>query len=462
MEDETGETIVEQEVGELAEFVTNWAFFFIDWVNETLLNLGSIWQIAAMAATLALALLLRRSFRRFLDKLSDERVFGSILRRVIRTVAAIALPVCWTIGLSIVSAVFDAMGLAIGLMRLVNSLLVAYIVIRVAAIFIPGAYWSSVFAWVAWSVAALNAVGVLDPVIEWMQATGMTIGGVSINLWAIVKGLMLTAILIWISTAITEAVGRRLDAIPSMNPAMRLLITKILQMLLIAIAVIVGLTAVGVDLTVFAVFSGALGIGIGLGLQQSVSNLFASFSLLADRSVQPGDVIEIETPQGATYGRVNKMTTRYVSVRTRDNTATLVPNQMMVANPVTNWSYGDKKMRLRAAVGVSYSTDLDQAIALCIGAAADVERVLSDPKPVCLLRGFGDSSVDLEVRFWITDPENGVANITSQVLMNVWRRFKENDIEIPFPQRDLNLRSAVPISVSSGPTTPESTDPQMN
>ncbi len=447
MEQDTQETIVEQEVGQITDLLTTWLLLVTDWIHENILTLASIWQIAALAATLALALLFRRSFRRLLDKLGNERALGPIVQRLVRTVAAIALPVCWAIGLWIVTAVFEALGLPISLMRLVGSLLIAFIVIGVASIFIPSAYWSSVFAWVAWAVAALNAVGVLDPVIEWMQATGMTIGGVTINLWAVVKGLMLTAILIWAATAVSEAVTRRLDAAQSMTPAMRLLISKILRMVLIFIAVIIGLTAVGVDLTVFAVFSGALGIGVGLGLQQTVGNLFASFSLLADRSVQPGDVVEIETPQGATYGRVNKMTTRYVSVRTRDNTATLVPNQMMIANPVTNWSYGDKKMRLKAPIGVSYDTDLDRAIALCIEAAAVTDRVLEDPKPVCLLRGFGDNSVDLEIRFWIVDPENGVANVTSAVLMNTWHRFRKAKIEIPFPQRDLHLRSAVPLVV---------------
>ncbi|MEM8658164.1 MAG: mechanosensitive ion channel domain-containing protein [Pseudomonadota bacterium] len=298
-------------------------------------------------------------------------------------------------------------------------------------------------------MAALNSVGVLDPVIAWMQVTGFDIGGVNINMWAVVKGLMLTALLIWLASALTEAAVRRLEANQSMSAAMRLLVAKILRMVLIFIACIIGLTAVGVDLTVFAVFSGALGIGVGLGLQQTVSNLFASFALLAEQSVEPGDVIEIETPQGPTYGVVTKMTTRYVSVRTRDNTETLVPNQVMIANPVTNWSFSDKSHRRKVAVGVSYDTDLDQAMELCLEAARETERVLVQPKPVCLLKGFGDSSVDLEVRFWINDPENGVSNVASDVLLNVWRRFKEHDIEIPFPQRDLHVRSLVPVPVQT-------------
>ncbi|MEM9642782.1 MAG: mechanosensitive ion channel domain-containing protein [Pseudomonadota bacterium] len=445
-----GETIVEQEVGAVADFVTEWVLLISTWIQTNILILASVWQIAALAGTLTLGLLVRRSFKRFLDRLSSERALGPILQRLLRTVAAISLPVCWVIGLWIAGGIFQAIGLPISLMRLVSSLLVAFVVIRLAAAFIPSAYWSGVFAWVAWSVAALNAVGVLDPVIGWMQVTGFDIGGVNINLWAVVKGLMLTALLIWLASALTEAAVRRLEASQAMTAAMRLLAAKILRMILIFIAVIIGLTSVGVDLTVFAVFSGALGIGVGLGLQQTASNLFASFALLAEQSVEPGDVIEIETPQGPTYGVVTKMTTRYVSVRTRDNTETLVPNQVMIANPVTNWSFSDKSHRRKVAVGVSYDTDLDQAIALCVEAAAATERVLAHPEPACLLKGFGDSSVDLELRFWINDPENGVANVTSKVLLNIWRRFREHDIEIPFPQRDLHLRSTVPLPVSQG------------
>lgn len=442
---QTDVTIVEQEVGEVADQVADWVIVVTDWFDATILTLASIWQIIALAVTLALALLFRRSFKRLLERLSQERALGGILRRLVRTVSAIAFPVCWAIGLWVAGQAFEAYGLPISLMRLVSSLLGAYVVIRLAATFIPSAYWSSVFAWVTWSVAALNAVGVLDPVINWMRATGIGIGEIDITLWAVVKGLIVTALLIWLANAVSETVVRRMETARQMNAAMRLLVAKILRIVLIVLACVIGLTAVGVDLTAFAVFSGALGIGIGLGLQQTVSNLFASFALLAERSIQPGDVIEVETTQGPTYGVITKMTTRYVSVRTRDNTETLIPNQILIANPFTNWSFTDRTHRRKIGVGVSYNADLNKAIKLCMEAAAATPRVLADPKPNCLVMGFGDSSVDLEIRFWINDPENGVRNVTSAVLLNVWERFHEHGIEIPFPQRDLHLRSTVPF-----------------
>lgn len=297
------------------------------------------------------------------------------------------------------------------------------------------------FAWTAWSIAALNAVGLLDPLIEFLRGASMEFGEVSINAWTVVKGLIVTGALFWVAFILTDMISKRLETVETLNSALRLLISKIARIVLIVLAVVLGLSTAGVDLTAFTVFSGAIGLGIGLGMQRTVANLVASFSLLADKSLKPGDVIEFEAPQGATYGVVGKMTTRYVSVRTRDGTETLVPNETLISKPVTNWSYSDRRVRRKLPVGVSYDCDVEHARALCLEAAANCKRVLQTPPPACLLKGFGDNSVDLELRIWVGDPEGGVSNVASEVYLNVWRLFKEHDIEIPFPQRDLHIRS---------------------
>ncbi|MEM9012779.1 MAG: mechanosensitive ion channel domain-containing protein [Pseudomonadota bacterium] len=445
---EEAESLVEQEVQEVTSLLEGWAFAARDFLNQNVLNFVAVYQIGLAAGTLLLALLVRSRVRRLLDRLGREKALGSIVQRLIRTVSAIAMPVCWTVGLLIGMAVFEVFGLPVDFLRLITSLLNAYIVIRIASIFIPSAQASAIFAWCAWSVAALNAVGLIDPVVVGLQGIGFRIGEAEITLWTVVKGLFVTALLIWLAFVVSEIVQRRLETSASLNAALRLLIGKITRIVLIVIAVVAGLTAVGVDLTAFAVFSGAIGIGVGLGLQRSIANLVASFSLLADRSLKPGDVVEIEKAEGSTYGVVGKMTTRYVSVRTRDGTETLMPNEVLIASPVTNWSYSDRVIRRKIPIGVAYDTDVDQAIALCCEAAAAVPRVIAEPKPVCLLKGFGDSSVDLELRFWINDPENGVSNVASQVLLEVWHRFRAAAIEIPFPQRDLNLREPLDVRLA--------------
>ncbi|MEM7507026.1 MAG: mechanosensitive ion channel domain-containing protein [Pseudomonadota bacterium] len=453
---ETEATIVEQEVGEVTDFVTGLALQMTEWLQANILTWDALYQVPALVVALLLALCVRRPFRRLMDGLSGERTLGTLAQRLIRTVSAISVPVCWAIGLWVAAAILGRLELPFSLLRLVGSLLNAYIVIRMATIFIPSAYWSAVFAWIAWSVAALNSIGLLDPAIAMMQATGFDIGEVRITLWTVIKGAMVTALLIWLASILAEMVQRRLEHVQTLNSALRLLISKLIRIALVIVAVVVGLTAVGVDLTAFAVFSGAIGIGVGLGLQRTIANLVASFSLLADRSLKPGDVIEVDTSQGPTYGVVGKMTTRYVSVRTRDGTETLIPNEVLISNPVTNWSYSDKRVRRKIPIGVSYDADLDRVIPLCLQAADECDRVLKNPKPACLVKGFGDNSIDLELRIWIDDPEEGVSNIASLVMLQVWRIFRQHDIEIPYPQRDLHLRSAVPLVVETPPDASQS------
>jgi small-conductance mechanosensitive channel len=159
--------------------------------------------------------------------------------------------------------------------------------------------------------------------------------------------------------------------------------------------------------------------------------------ILLDKSIKPGDVIEIDDA----YGSINSLRTRYVSVITRDRKEYLIPNEDFITSPVINWSFTGKEIRIRADVGVAYGTDLRKAIALCVEAAEAEERVLEKPESKCLLLGFGDSSIDLQLRFWINDAHNGVSNIKSAVLLGVWDRFEEAGIEIPFPQVDLNVKS---------------------
>lgn len=225
-----------------------------------------------------------------------------------------------------------------------------------------------------------------------------------------------------------------------------MLFGKLLKIVLFTIAILAGLNTLGIDLTALTVFGGAVGVGLGFGLQKVVSNFVSGLILLLDKSVKPGDVIAI----GNTYGWINSLSGRYVSILTRDGTEHLIPNEELITQRVENWSYSNNLVRQRVPVGISYRSDPHQAMALCLPAAAETKRVLSNPAPVCLLTGFGDNAVDLELRFWINDPSQGVGNVKSAVLLNVWDKFKEQGIEIPFPQRDLHLKSvegAIPVEI---------------
>jgi small-conductance mechanosensitive channel len=196
-------------------------------------------------------------------------------------------------------------------------------------------------------------------------------------------------------------------------------------------------------------FSGALGLGIGFGLQKVFANLVSGFIILADKSIKPGDVIQV----GDTYGWIKFLGSRYVSVVTRDGTEHLIPNENLVTGQVINWSYSNNLVRLRVPIGISYESDLQKAMQLMLEASATTKRVLQEPKPSCLLVGFGDSAVNFELRVWIGDPENGLGTIKSDLLLGVWQRFREQGIVFPYPQRVLHHKSIHETTIPNGKTS---------
>jgi small-conductance mechanosensitive channel len=252
-----------------------------------------------------------------------------------------------------------------------------------------------------------------------------------------VKGAVTLALFLWLASTFARVLETRLNRLSELTPAMQVLTLKLVRFALITLAVVLALGSVGIDLTALAVFSGAVGVGIGLGLQKVVSNLVSGVILLVDRSIKPGDVIEI----GDTYGWITSLNARYVSLATRDGKELLIPNEDLITGRVTNWSYSSDLIRQHVIVGVSYGSDVHLAVRLAVEAAVAVTRVLDVPDPACLLKEFGDSALILELRFWIRDPANGTANVRSEVMLRIWDLFREHGIEFPFPQRELTLRN---------------------
>lgn len=233
--------------------------------------------------------------------------------------------------------------------------------------------------------------------------------------------------------------ARRLD------PAQSLLMEKLASIAVLALAFFLGIDLVGFDLSTLAVFSGAVGLAVGFGLQKTFGNLIAGIILLMDRSVKPGDVIVV----GESFGAISKIGTRAVSVITRDGKEHLIPNELLMTEPVENWSYSSRNVRVQIPVGVSYASDMRQVEDILIECTLACDRVLRDPKPGIWMTEYGDNSVNFEIQAWIMDPEEGVGNVRSAVLKNVWWRFKEEGIEIPFPQRDVYLKT-VPEGFGKG------------
>ncbi|WP_317450833.1 mechanosensitive ion channel family protein [Sphingopyxis sp. LK2115] len=292
-------------------------------------------------------------------------------------------------------------------------------------------------ALVALVVMLSRAVGGLELLQERLDAFGFSIGARHFSLLTVVNLLVTVVILFTLVRLATRVLRRAIRRSDRFDPTQRLLIEKISAVVIIVAAFFVGIDILGIDLTAFAVFSGALGLAIGFGLQKTVGNLIAGIILLMDRSIKPGDVIAV----GDSFGWVNKIGVRAVSVITREGKEHLIPNEILMTQEVENWSYSSRAVRVSIAVGVAYGTDLRLAQQLMIEAASQTKRVLAEPAPVCWITAFGDSSVDHEVRFWITDPEAGIGNIKGDVFLRIWDRFQESGIEIPYPQRDLHVRS---------------------
>ena len=301
-----------------------------------------------------------------------------------------------------------------------------------------------IIAVAAWLIAALNILGLTQTATTVLDAAAFNIGHFRISLLLLLKAALVLTILFWLASAVSAASERRLEKVEDMSPSMRVLTGKLVRIGLFALAVLIGLQSTGLNLTGLTVFSGAVGLGVGFGLQKVVSNLVSGVILLVDRSIKPGDVISL----GETFGWISRLNARYVSVVTRDGREFLIPNEDLVTSQVVNWSYSNKNIRLEVPFGVSYAADPHVVRRIAVEAALRAGRILRSPEVVCHLTSFGDSSVNFLLRFWIADPEGGVVNVKSDVLLALWDALKEHGIEIPYPQRDVHLKPPREVAVA--------------
>ncbi|XOV82738.1 MAG: mechanosensitive ion channel family protein [bacterium] len=416
----------------------------LQWLQANVLTMDVGVQIVAIVAALVPAAIFGPRLQKFLGGQVAARVPRGWLQKVANAFASIALPLALYVTLTVMRIGFGSAGFGVSWIAAAIALMNAWIVVRLVTLIIQSEFWSKVAFYIAWPIAALDAFGMLVPVVEQMQALAIPLGQsdegspVRISLFDIVRTLFYFAVLFWAANLLSKLAQQQLDQIDEISPALKALIGKVLSVLLPVIALLIALQIVGFNLATLAVFSGAVGLGVGLGLQRIVANFVAGFTLIADKSIKPRDTIEVD----GVMGWVTAMQARYVALRTRDGTEMLIPNDRFMSEGVINWSRSDRVVRLHAPFGIAYSTkDLRAVQKLAAQAAAVVERVVASPAPVCNLVEFGDSSVNFDLRFWITDPENGLANVRSQVLLNIWDALAEQGIEIPFPQRDLHVKS---------------------
>ena len=392
---------------------------------------GILWQVAVLALCLATAWTLARASR--LDRVETSGVWKlglGGLKRILFPLLALALV--------LIARPILAHWHHVNLLRLAIPLLGSLALIRVAVYllrhaFPPGgavAVFERLIALAVWSVVALHIVGVLPDVIEFLEGEGIVIGRQRVSLWLMLQALFwcLSTLLValWVGSA-TEA---RIMRAETLHSSLRVVLSRLAKSLLVLVALLIVLPLAGIDVTVLSVFGGALGVGLGFGLQKIASNYVSGFIILLDRSVELGDVITADN----FHGKLTLITTRYVVVRSFDGREAIIPNETLITQTVINHMHSDAKVGLATQVRIDYAADVEQAMRLLVDVARRHPRVLAEPPPAALLSKFADSGIDLELGFWIGDPENGSGNVRSDLNVEIYRAFAAAGIRIACPR----------------------------
>jgi small-conductance mechanosensitive channel len=401
------------------------------------------WQVGLLVLSAALAWFLSRRWRNLNRRLIDDPAASHMRRSFLAGLNRVVFPVLLMAGVGIAAAAMTALGFPPALLTVINTLILAFFVIRLAihildTTFRPGPMlraWESTLTALLWVAVALYLLGWMDDVQSGLDRVAMTIGENRVSLLSLLQITVAMASFLLLATFLSRIIQRRIMRADYMTVSMRIGVSKVAKFSLFTIAVLVALNAVGINLTTLTVLSGAIGVGIGFGLQRIIANFISGFVLIADRSIKQGDVITV----GQSFGVVEELAARYVVVRDRDGVETLIPNENLMTNEVINWSHTDRKVRLKLPVSISYGDDPEEAMALLVKAAEASDRVLDDPEPVARLMAFGDDGIELQLRVWIQDPQEGINNVRSDVNLAIWRAFKAAGITIPFPQRDVHL-----------------------
>lgn len=449
---ETTETIV-QGIRERTSPLLNYFDNLSEVVSRQLLSASGLKQLLVVVAAGTLAWLVARSLRGFVDRtwLARVPVTGSHRQA---TLAGLIFPVLWVLALWTASAIFDQNEAGNELLRLSASLLNAWILIRLVSSLVASRAWSRAFALIAWTVAALNILHLLNPTIALLDGIGIQIGDTRLSLYLIAKGGVLAFLYVGIANVVSDQVRIRLGRKGHVGSSASNLVAQAARILLLIFAVVLALREIGVDLTALAVFSGAVGIGIGFGLQAVSSNLIAGVIMLVERSVRVGDFVDM---QSGVTGEVREISIRSTRITTNDNIDVLIPNAEFISGRVTNWTLHDAFRRIRIPFGVAYGTDKELVRKAALEAASRVPHMLVGLQgydPQVWLVGFGDSSLNFELVVWLKpDAVKRPGAVQADYNWALETALQRHGIEIPFPQRDIHIRSGGPstLATEAGP-----------
>jgi len=399
-----------------------------------------VWQVVALGICLGIAWLAAYLVRRrAVGEDSAWRLGHRGLKRVTFPLVALALV--------LVARVLLRQWQHANLLSIAVPLLVSLAVIRIVFFVLRhnfrgpwlGSFERS-FALLAWGLVALHITGLLPDLIDFLESVGFNVGHQRLTLWLVLQGMATVLATVVLALWISGAIETRLMAAPGLEPNLRVVLSRLAKAVLIVVAVLIGLPAVGIDLTTLSVFGGALGVGLGFGLQKVAANYVSGFIILLDRSIRIGDTVAVSGERG----QVTRITTRYTVLKNNQGTEAIVPNEVLMGSVVQNETLSDKRVRVALPVQVGYGCDLEQAMAIMVEAAKAQPRVLAEPEPRAYLIAFADSGINLELGFWIEDPAEGPIGLRSDINLAIWRDFKAAGIEIPFPQREVRLLGQAP------------------
>lgn len=413
----------------LAEFLSN--------LEQTAI----LWQLAVLAFSLALAWGFSRLLRSRFPKSEGALKVG------LGGVSRVAFPLT---ALLLVAAGKAALKNwhSVHLLNIAVSLLIALALVRLAVyilrrVFAPSGWLHSSERFIAmtvWAGLALHLTGFLPEILDALDEFSIHAGKQKISLLMILNGVLSVIVTLLVTMWLGRTLESRIMGTEKLNMNLRVVLSKLIRAALIVFGVLIALPIAGIDITVLSVFGGALGVGIGFGLQKIASNYVSGFIILLDRSIHPGDVLTVDNR----FGTVSQLTARYMVLRSGDGTEAIIPNDTLITSTVVNHSYSDRQMRLAIPVQVGYQSDLEQAMNIMRQAAENHPRVLKEPAPKAFLKAFGDNGIDLELGVWIADPEEGQLNLRSELNLEIWRKFRAAGIEIPFPQRDIRIVNGLP------------------
>ncbi|NMF98965.1 mechanosensitive ion channel [Aromatoleum toluolicum] len=399
-----------------------------------------LWQLGALVGCLLLAWLIERAMLERVARRSDaetaaQRFGRSGLRRVLFPLSALIF----------VFAARAVLGKyqSVHLLNLAVPLLTSFAAIRFVVFTVRQGIGRSswlgsferVFASLAWAVVALHILGWLPEVIDALESVSFKIGSQKLSLWTLLQGVGMVMFTLLIALWAAGALERRLSGAAGLDDSMRLVLMRVAKALLIVVAVLIALPMVGIDLTTLSVFGGALGVGLGFGLQKIAANYVSGFIILLDHSLRIGNLISV----GAERGVVTQINTRYTVLRAASGIESLVPNETLIGSVVQNETYSDTRIVVPINIQVSYATDLERAMQILVEAAKTHERVIAEPEPKAFVVAFGESGVDLRLAVWIADPQEGTLGVISHINLEVWKRFRAEGIEIPYPQREVRV-----------------------